>query len=184
MKRKKELQIRCSPAAVAAMMLALLLCGCGNGDAGDEQASGEGYALKNVSDPALVEAAFGAPQDEVTAAYDYTLQENEEDAFMPYTVEAELTFTAGGETCTIPVSGEVDAMELGDELTFLTGPLYGEAELGGVSYQVSAGFNKVLERDGASFSMVLTLLSGDVGGMTFYFGDEVMTDDVQAALGG
>ena len=175
MKRKKELQIRCALAAVAAMMLALLLCGCGNGGTGDEQASGEGYALKNVSDPALVEAAFGAPQDEVTAAYDYTLQENEEGAFMPYTVEAELTFTAGGETC---------AMELGDELTFLTGPLYGEAELGGVSYQVSAGFNKVLERDGASFSMVLTLLSGDVGGMTFYFGDEVMTDDVQAALGG
>ena len=184
MKRKKELRIRCFPTAMTAVMLALLLCGCGNGGAGDEQASGEGYALKNVSDPALVEAAFGAPQDEVTAAYDYTLRENEKGAFMPYTVEAELTFTAGGETCTIPVSGEVDALELGDELTFLTGPLYGEAELGGVSYQVSAGFNKVLERDGASFSMVLTLLSGDVGGMTFYFGDEVMTDDVQAALGG
>ena len=33
-------------------------------------------------------------------------------------------------------------------------------------------------------TLLQTLLSGDVGGMTFYFGDEVMTDDVQAALGG
>ena len=82
-----------------------------------------------------------------------------------------VSFSIGNDTYTFPVQGEVDVINLDSGLTYLTGPLYGEVTINDVYYQVSAGFNKVMERDGVSFCMLMTPVNvGQRQTLVFSFG--------------
>ena len=145
--------------------------------------------LNNKSDPELIAEVFGLAQtraentNAITASYEYRMYENEEETVAPYYAEADIAFSVGSDTYTCAVEGEVDALELDSELTYLTGPLYGEMTINGVLYLVSAGFNKVMGQEGVSFCMVLIPQNGENGDLiSFHFGEDVMTESIQADL--
>ena len=94
-----------------------------------------------------------------------------------------VSFSIGNDTYTFPVQGEVDAINLDSGLTYLTGPLYGEVTINDVYYQVSVGFNKVMERDGVSFCMLMTPVNvGQRQTLVFSFGEKVLTNEIHTEL--
>lgn len=149
------------------------------------QGSGSGYALQGVRDRGAVTEIFGAAAEDLTAAYSYRLYHAAEDGISPYRATAELTFSAGDEVWRCTVEGDVDAIELGGGLIYLTGPLYGTVTIRGVPYQITAGYNQVEGRSGLSVTLVWMPEDEGRPGLTCSFGEQVVTDDVALAfLGG
>lgn len=146
--------------------------------------------LENENNPTLIKEMFGLPEtrmasnDIITASYSYQLYENEDKGSpSPYYAEADITFEAGSSTYVFDVAGEVDIINLENGLTYLTGPLYGEVTINDTKYQVIAGFNKVLERDGMSLCITMSPDGGQMDEiLSFSFGEDVMTSDVLSEL--
>lgn len=150
---------------------------------------GAGYPIENVNHTALFRAVFSTSNGEdapaVTASYAYDLyQTTAEGSAFAYSVAAEIDFFDGTNRCAVSLEGDLEAIALGNGLTYLTGPLYGMIEIGSATYQMTAGFNKLLEREGVSFAITMVPEAPTDGEqlLSFSFGDPVITDDVLNAL--
>lgn len=106
--------------------------------------------------------------------YDYQLTYYSED---PTRVGVVLhsTISSQGTPICLTFSGDVQRIEISEDLVILRGPLYTTEEINGIRYEISAGFTKVESRGEISIGLVFT--SSDNKFQTLYsFGTPVLTD--------
>ncbi len=145
--------------------------------------------IENKNNYMLFEEVFNGDQDDrtavpdMTASYNYELYENTADAISPYSAQVEISFDTGTNMYSFIAQGDVDTIALDNGLTYLTGPLYGSVIVRETNYQVTVGFNKVMEREGVSFCVTMVPKNGNVDQtLSFSFGDKVLTADILSAL--
>lgn len=111
--------------------------------------------------------------EDAEAVYDYQLTYYSED---PTKVSVVLNSTILSQEIEIYLtfSGDVQRIEISEDLVILRGPLYTTEEINGISYEISAGFTKVESRSEISIGLVFT--SSDNKFQTLYsFGTPVLT---------
>ena len=119
--------------------------------------------------------AYISFSEDAEVIYDYQLTYYSED---PSKVGVLLDFNICSQdnAISLTLSGDVRRIAVSDELVILRGPLYTTERIGGIDYEISAGFTKVESRDEISVGLVFT--SRDNGFQELYsFGETVLTDE-------
>jgi hypothetical protein len=106
--------------------------------------------------------------------YDYQLTYYKTD---PVNVGVQLNFDiiSQGNDLSLTFNGDVERIEVSDELVVLRGPLYTTEEINGIEYEISAGFSKVESRDEISVGLVFSTNDNEIQDL-YSFGTPVLSE--------
>lgn len=119
---------------------------------------------------------------DASATIEYSYSVSPANSMGTHTVRLDMVINTATDAYPVTVSGEVDETVLADDVTLLQGPLYGELIIGGETYELSAGFSKLLNDDAINVGIVINPTVQDPQQVMFAFGDVVITEEVQSLI--